>query len=49
MCGGGAERRHLLAGLPDGVTGTRDIVDRYVIGTRLRLREVRGPDGAVIR
>ena len=43
------ERRYLLASLPDGVTGTREITDRYVIGTRLRLREVRGPDGAVIR
>ena len=43
------ERRYLLASLPDGVTGTRDIADRYLIGTRLRLREVRGPDGAVVR
>ena len=43
------ERRYLLARLPDGVTGTRDIVDRDVIGTRLRLREVREPDGAVVR
>ena len=43
------ERRYLLAALPDGVTSTRDVVDRYVVGTRLRLREVRGPDGAVVR
>ncbi len=43
------ERRYLLAGLPDGVTSTRDIADRYLTGTRLRLREVREPDGAVIR
>jgi CYTH domain-containing protein len=43
------ERRYLLASLPEGVTGTRDIADRYVTGTRLRLREVRGPDGAVTR
>jgi CYTH domain-containing protein len=43
------ERRYLLASLPDGVTGSRDIADRYVIGTRLRLREVRGADGAVVR
>ena len=43
------ERRYLLASLPDGVTGIRDIADRYVTGTRLRLREVRGPDGAVTR
>lgn len=34
------ERRYVLRSLPDGVTNTRDIVDRYVIGTRLRLREV---------
>ena len=43
------ERRYLLAGLPDGVTGTREIVDHYLIGTRLRLREVRGADGVVVR
>jgi CYTH domain-containing protein len=43
------ERRYLLASLPDGVTSTRDIADRYLTGTRLRLREVREPDGAVIR
>ena len=34
------ERRYLVARIPDGVTQTRDIVDRYVVGTRLRLREV---------
>ena len=43
------ERRYLLARMPDGVTSTRDITDRYVTGTRLRLREVRAADGAVIR
>ena len=43
------ERRYLLARLPDGVTDTKDIVDRYVEGTRLRLREVRGSDGTVTR
>ena len=43
------ERRFLLASLPEGVTGTRDIVDRYVTGTRLRLREVRDVDGTVTR
>ena len=42
------ERRFLLAGLPDGVVGTKEIVDRYVTGTRLRLREVREGDGTVI-
>ncbi|MAS54760.1 MAG: hypothetical protein CMJ44_09100 [Pimelobacter sp.] len=43
------ERRYLVAGVPDGVVVTRDIVDRYVTGTRLRLREVREPDGIVTR
>jgi CYTH domain-containing protein len=43
------ERRYLIAGLPDGVTSTRDISDRYVTGTRLRLREVREADGSVTR
>ena len=42
------ERRFLLARLPDGVVGTKEIVDRYVTGTRLRLREVREGDGTVI-
>lgn len=43
------ERRYLLASLPDGVIGTRVIVDRYVTATRLRLREVREDDGTVTR
>ncbi len=43
------ERRYLVATLPDGVTSTHEIVDRYVTGTRLRLREVREGDGAVVR
>ena len=43
------ERRYLLASLPEGVTATREIVDRYLTGTRLRLREVHGPDGTVVR
>ena len=43
------ERRYLLASLPDGVTSTREISDRYVSGTRLRLREVREGDGTVVR
>ena len=42
------ERRYLLASLPSGVGSTRDIVDRYVTGTRLRLREVREADGVVV-
>lgn len=43
------ERRYLVAGLPDGVTSTKQIVDRYVTGTRLRLREVRDDSGTVVR
>ncbi len=43
------ERRFVLADLPEGVVGTREIVDRYVTGTRLRLREVRHDDGTVTR
>lgn len=43
------ERRYLLTRLPEGVTTTRDIHDRYVEGTRLRLREVREADGTVTR
>ena len=43
------ERRYLVSSLPDGVSGSREIVDRYVTGTRLRLREVREADGTVTR
>jgi CYTH domain-containing protein len=43
------ERRYLLASLPDGVTATQEIADRYLTGTRLRLREVREADGRVVR
>lgn len=43
------ERRYLVARVPDGVTTTKEIVDRYLNGTRLRLREVREGDGTVIR
>ena len=43
------ERRYLVATLPEGVTSSREIVDRYVTGTRLRLREVRESDGTVLR
>ena len=43
------ERRYRLANLPSGVTGTMEIRDRYVTGTRLRLREVRQSDGTVVR
>ena len=43
------ERRYLVGSLPAGETSTSDIVDRYLTGTRLRLREVREADGAVVR
>ncbi len=43
------ERRFRVAAVPEGVVGTKVIVDRYVEGTRLRLREVRELDGEVIR
>lgn len=43
------ERRFLIAGLPEGVVATREIHDRYITGTRLRLREVREDNGSVIR
>ena len=45
------ERRWLLASVPDLPEKTRTwrIVDRYVIGTRLRLREVTEADGTVTR
>jgi len=43
------ERRFLIAALPEGVSTTVDIVDRYLIGTRLRLREVRAADGTITR
>ena len=43
------ERRYLLAEIPAGVSSTTTILDRYLIGTRLRLREVRNDDGTVTR
>ncbi|WP_164477858.1 hypothetical protein [Nocardioides pantholopis] len=43
------ERRYRVAGIPEGVVGTSQIVDRYVTGTRMRLREVRDRDGTVTR
>jgi hypothetical protein len=43
------ERRFLVAKLPGGVHERRRIVDRYVISTRLRLREVVTEDGVVTR
>ena len=41
------ERRYLVGGLPDGVEETWEILDRYIIGTKMRLREVRKPDGTI--
>jgi CYTH domain-containing protein len=43
------ERRYRIRGLPEGVSSTKEILDRYVTGTRLRLREVRESDGSVTR
>lgn len=43
------ERRFRISRLPDGVRETTEVVDRYVIGTRLRLREVRAGDGTIVR
>jgi CYTH domain-containing protein len=43
------ERRYLVASVPDGVGEVREILDRYVTGTRLRLREVRHADGTITR
>ena len=43
------ERRFIIASLPEAIANSRDIVDRYVIGTRLRLREVREQDGTITR
>jgi CYTH domain-containing protein len=43
------ERRFLVSKLPGAVDERRRIVDRYVTGTRLRLREVVTEDGAVTR
>ncbi|GAA1126142.1 hypothetical protein [Nocardioides aquiterrae] len=44
-----SERRFLLRSMPTGVARTTEIVDRYLTGTRLRLREVTDPDGTVVR
>ena len=43
------ERRFLVARVPDGVVAVRQITDRYLHGTRLRLREVIEADGSVTR
>jgi CYTH domain-containing protein len=44
------ERRFLLAALPkEAASDVMEIVDRYVIGTRMRLREIRTSNGQVVR
>ncbi|GAB3995256.1 hypothetical protein GCM10028771_23350 [Nocardioides marmoraquaticus] len=43
------ERRFLVSSVPDGVTATRRIVDRYVDRSRLRLREVHETGRPVVR
>jgi CYTH domain-containing protein len=43
------ERRFLVRSVPHGVTGISQIRDRYIDASRLRLREVRGHDGRVVR
>lgn len=44
------ERRFLLASFPRDVTpvATRHIVDRYLDGTRVRVRAMRGEDGSTV-
>ena len=43
------ERRFLVSRLPEAVHERRRILDRYVTGTRLRLREVVTEEGIVTR
>lgn len=43
------ERRFLVRSVPDGADRVSAITDRYVVGTRLRLREVVEADGRVVR
>jgi len=42
------ERRFLLAQVPDGLVLKGRIEDRYLDGTRLRLRRITAPDGSVV-
>ncbi|MBO0822475.1 MAG: hypothetical protein J2P27_01295 [Actinobacteria bacterium] len=42
------ERRFLVRAVPEGVTHVYDIADRYIEGTRLRLREIT-TDGTTTR
>ena len=43
------ERRFLVRAVPHGVQESVRIVDHYLDGTRLRLREVRQADGTTVR
>lgn len=43
------ERRFLVRSVPDGVQESVRIVDHYVEGSRLRLREMRHGDGTIVR
>lgn len=43
------ERRFLVRSVPEGVDRVSRITDRYLLGSRLRLREVREADGRVVR
>lgn len=43
------ERRFVLAQVPAEVSDAREIVDLYIVGTRMRLRSVSGPDGIVYK
>lgn len=43
------ERRYLVSTIPAGVDSTRQTLDRYLVGTRLRLREVTDEHGTVVR
>lgn len=43
------ERRFLVARIPSGVVTVRQISDRYIDGTRLRLREIIDADDTVTR
>lgn len=43
------ERRYLVTTVPGPVVAVRHITDRYVDGTRLRLREVVADDGSTTR
>ena len=44
-----SERRFLVRAIPPGVTRVVRIHDRYLTGTRLRLREMVESDGSVVR